>query len=64
MSGRVQVPGTEMFYLNEKMKEGREKKKKADFFKACFFFLVQPNVLTCIAAIHPGFSVPNFMYIP
>lgn len=32
-----QVPGTEMFYLNEKKKEGREKKKrkKANFFKAC-----------------------------
>lgn len=60
VSGRVQVPGTEMFYLNEKEKEGREKKKKkkkANFLKLAIF-------LTCTAAIHPGFSVPNFMYIP
>lgn len=39
VSGRVQVPGTEMFYLNEKKKEGREKKeKKTNFLKLAIFF--------------------------
>lgn len=32
VSGRVQLPGTEMFYLNEKKKEGREEKKKKLIF--------------------------------
>lgn len=52
MSGRVQVPGTEMFYLNQKKKEGREKKKKLIFLKLGVFFK------SSIAAIQPGFSVP------
>lgn len=42
VSGRVQLPGTEMFYLNEKKKEGREKKKRKkksySFLKLAIFF--------------------------
>lgn len=53
-------PDIEM--LTPQYKGKRGKGEKIDHFLR-LAVLVQPNVLTCVAAIQSAFTVPNFVYI-